>query len=146
LLRAIRLTRGGWPTAAVAATGGFPGVSPRVADFCWTFTRADGSFYALSGKAKALAYWYAPAEHGFHTHFACLYADAATAVQAEAQANETIARVRKAYETERQTTVPELQGAAVHMFDQMSCTRRGTVVTVNWPFDAEFVHRYWAPR
>jgi hypothetical protein len=145
LLQAIRITRGGRPTAGLAATGG-TGFSPSVADFPWTFTRAEGSFFALSAKAKAVAYWYAPAERGFHTHFACFYADEATAAQTEARANETIKRIRKAYETERETTVPELRSAAIHMFDQMSCVRSGMVVTVSWPFDAEFVHHYWAPR
>jgi hypothetical protein len=146
LLQAIRLTRGGRPTAALAANGGLIGISPFVADFFRTFTRAEASLFELSGKAKAIAYWYAPAERGFHTHFACLYSDAATASQAEAKATETIQLIRKAYASERQTTVPELRSAAIHMFEQMSCGRSGMVVTVSWPFGAEFVHHYWAPR
>jgi hypothetical protein len=144
LLQAIRLTRGGRPTAALAARGGFSGLLPSVTDFPWTFTRAEGSFFGLTGEAKAFAYWYAPAERGFQANFAYLYSEEATAAQSEARANETIGRIRNAYESERQTTVPELQGAAVHMFEKMGCARSGGTVTVSWPFDADFVHHFWA--
>jgi hypothetical protein len=146
LLAAIRLTRGGRPTAALAAKGGITGISPSVADFFWTFTRAPGSFFALSANARAIAYWYVPAERGFRAHFACMYPDEAAAAQAEAKATELIKQIRKAYETDRQTTVPELQAAAVRMFEQVNCARAGAVVTLSWPFDAEFVRHYWAPR
>jgi hypothetical protein len=100
----------------------------------------------IKGTLESVPHLWSPAERGFETHFACTYADEATAAQAEAKANELIKQIRKAYETDRQTTVVELREAAIHMFNQVSCARAGVVVTLSWPFDAEFVRHYWAPR
>jgi hypothetical protein len=146
LLQAIRLTRGCLARAALAARGGFDGISLKVAAFFWTFTRAPGSFFELCATAKALAYWYAPTERGFQTHFACRYGGEAAAVQAEEKANEVIRQIRRAYETDRQATVQELRGATIRMFEQVACLWRGDLVTLSWPFDAEFVHHYWGQR
>ncbi len=67
------------------------------------------------------------------------------AAQAQAQTTQLIQQIRTAYQAERQTTAPEVRDAAIHMFEQVDCTRSGAVVTIRWPFDAELVRRYWAP-
>jgi hypothetical protein len=147
LLRAIKLTRGPRATAAHVARGwADTGISPRVADVFWVFTRAPGSFFELSGKARGLAYWYTPAGGGLRAHFACLFPDGAAAAAAEVRANELLKSIRQAYQTDRAATDPALRGAVLNMFDNVACTRDGTTVTLTWPLAAELVQRFMAPR